>query len=642
VQQEPRRHGVTPRCILIGLLLMPVNVYWVTVVEVRWYTLDGSCLPLFITPVFMLFALAVLNLLFLRFAPRQAFNQAELLVIYLMVVISETLAGHDFVQNLFGTIGHPFRFATPENRWEELFWQYIPRWLTVSDEIALRGLYEGRESFWQPQMYGPFLVPLAAWGSFLLVLIFVMLCINVLVRKPWTEHEKLSYPLILLPLELTRGQESARFFRNHLMWIGFGIATVIDIVNGCHALWPQIPEIRYIKLYELAQHWPGRPWNATGSTRLGMYPFAIGLAFFLPSDLSFSCWFFYVVSKFERIAGAMMGQQSAQGFPYLNEQAGGAWIGIALVSLWALRGHLRKVWDHVQGLPTDLDDRQEPISYRTAIAGIVLGSVALCIFFGYAGMSPAVTLSFFLIFFLLSVAITRVRAELGTPHEIYFVNPHRLMVQIVGTDALGVRNLTALSVTYWFNRGYRCHPMPCQLEAFKMSEFSELDRKWLASAIMIATVGAIVFSFWANLYITMREGAAARCMGFKSWVGRETYDRLSTWIRSPEPTDYSAIAAMLVGGVIVWALKALRFRYGGLPFHPAGYALAISFAMDYFWFAFFVSWLIKVVLMRYGGQKAHRQGIWFFLGLLAGDYTIGAIWAIIGPAFGVKTYKIFI
>ena len=210
MQQEPRRHGVTPRCILIGLLLMPVNVYWVTVVEVRWYTLDGSCLPLFITPVFMLFALAVLNLLFLRFAPRQAFNQAELLVIYLMVVISETLAGHDFVQNLFGTIGHPFRFATPENRWEELFWQYIPRWLTVSDEIALRGLYEGRESFWQPQMYGPFLVPLAAWGSFLLVLIFVMLCINVLVRKPWTEHEKLSYPLILLPLEMLSGGMTPR------------------------------------------------------------------------------------------------------------------------------------------------------------------------------------------------------------------------------------------------------------------------------------------------------------------------------------------------------------------------------------------------------------------------------------------------
>jgi hypothetical protein len=64
--------------------------------------------------------------------------------------------------------------------------------------------------------------------------------------------------------------------------------------------------------------------------------------------------------------------------------------------------------------------------------------------------------------------------------------------------------------------------------------------------------------------------------------------------------------------------------------------------MDYFWFAFFVSWAIKVVVMRYWGQKAHRQGIWFFLGLISGDYFAGSIWAILGPALGRQNYKIFI
>jgi hypothetical protein len=636
------RGGVTARCIFIGLILMAINVYWVTLVEVRWYSLDGSCLPLFITPVFLLFCLAVLNLGLIRFLPRLAFNQAELLVIYLMVVISETIAGHDFGQNLFGMLGHAFRFATPENRWEDLFLTYLPKWLTVSDERALKALYEGGEVFWHREFLGPFLVPLAAWGSFLFVLVFVMLCINVLVRKPWTEHEKLSYPLIVLPLELTRGQESARFFRNRLMWIGFGVATFVDVINGLHAIFPSVPEIPYIKLYELLQHFPMKPWNAMGSTRLGTYPFAVGLAFFLPSDLSFSCWFFYVVAKAERVFASVIGQQSATGFPYLNEQAAGAWLSLALVALWATRSHFAKVWDHLRGLPTNLDDRLEPISYRNAALGILLGSAGLYAFCSYAGMSGGAIIGFFLIFYLLSIAITRVRAELGTPHEIYFVNPHRVMVQIAGTASFGVRNLTVLSATYWFNRGYRCHPMPCQLEAFKMSEYANLDRKWLASAILIATAAAILFVFWANLQITMREGASARCMGFKSWVGREAYDRLSLWLRSPEGTNWQAVGAMLVGGFIVVALKALRFRYGGLPLHPAGYALAISFAMDYFWFAFFVSWLIKLVLMRYGGQKAHRQGLWFFLGLIVGDYVLGSIWAIIGPALGIRNYKIFI
>jgi len=70
--------------------------------------------------------------------------------------------------------------------------------------------------------------------------------------------------------------------------------------------------------------------------------------------------------------------------------------------------------------------------------------------------------------------------------------------------------------------------------------------------------------------------------------------------------------------------------------------LAISFAMDYFWFAFFVSWLIKLILIRSGGLKMHRRASPFFLGLILGDYVLGSIWAILGPTFGFRNYKIFI
>jgi hypothetical protein len=159
------RSSITPRAIVLGLLLMPVNAYWVTVAEVRWYSLDGSCLPLFITPVFILFCLAVLNLVLRRLWPRHGFTQVELLVIYIMLVIGETLCGHDFVQNLFGVLGHPYRFATPENKWEVLFHQYLPSWLVVSNEDALRGFYEGDAAWWQRDNLLPLLTPLLWWGS---------------------------------------------------------------------------------------------------------------------------------------------------------------------------------------------------------------------------------------------------------------------------------------------------------------------------------------------------------------------------------------------------------------------------------------------------------------------------------------------
>src|SRR5882724_7725085 len=64
--------GVTFRSLLLGLLLAIPNTYWITVVEVRWYTLDGTSLPLFITPIFFLFWLALLNLGIRRLLPRAA------------------------------------------------------------------------------------------------------------------------------------------------------------------------------------------------------------------------------------------------------------------------------------------------------------------------------------------------------------------------------------------------------------------------------------------------------------------------------------------------------------------------------------------------------------------------------------------
>src|SRR5438876_7818868 len=78
VRSLPQREaepGVTWRSVLLSLLLMPLNIWWVTVVEVRWYTLDGTCLPLFITPVFFLFVLVLANRAFAHWRPRAVLTQ---------------------------------------------------------------------------------------------------------------------------------------------------------------------------------------------------------------------------------------------------------------------------------------------------------------------------------------------------------------------------------------------------------------------------------------------------------------------------------------------------------------------------------------------------------------------------------------
>jgi len=632
---------VTARAVLLGLVLAAINTYWVVLAEVRWGVMDGSCLPLFVTPVFILSIVTAGNLALRRLLPRWAFSQVELLTIYIVVVISETLAGHDFVQNLFGTIGHAHWFATPENQWEDLFHEHLASWLVVSDQSALKSFYEGGVSFLRPDAVGPFLVPLAAWGLVLVALIGAMLCANILLRRHWIEHEKLSYPLVVLPVEMTgSSRPSAPFFRDGLMWGGFALAALVTLVNGLHVLVPAIPVVPFVKLTRPV--FTGIPWRALYRFYYGVYPFAIALAFFIPSDLSFSCWFFFLMAQAQLIVAELFGMRQAPplGLPYIAHQAAGAWLALAVGALLTTRRHVARVWRLVWAFGGE-DAPSDAHLYRWASVIMIAAIATLAIVFSFAGMGPLLIAGFLLIFFLLSIAMTRVRAEFGTPHEIYYVNPQRIIVNAVGATSPGASQLTALSATYWFNRCYRCHPMPFQLESLKMAELARIDLRSLLRTIALATVAGILLSYWANLQITFREGAGAKCLAFKSWVGRETYTRLEHWLRTMPGPDYPAAIAMGAGAAVFWGLRLLHFRTM-LPLHPAGYALAGSFAMNYFWCSFLVAWLVKVLVLRYWGRTGHRQAIRFFMGMLLGDYVLGSLWGIIGPLWGVRTYKNFI
>ena len=633
---------VTLRSLLLGVLLIPINVYWVTLVEVKYYSLDGSCLPLFVEPVFILFVVTCFNFVLRRFAPRSVLNQAELLIIYIMLVVSMTFAGHDTFQNLFGQISHAFWFATPENEWEQLFFRYIPPWLTVEGKLILEGYYRGESSIYAEQNFWPWVRPLLMWGAFFIALVLMMICLNTLIRRRWTEQEKLAYPIIQLPLGMTARGGSA-LFKSKIMWAGFAVAAIIDIVNGLNTLYPSIPMIRYIKLTNVGNVFTDRPWDVLRGTNISMYPFAIGLAFFLPLDLSFSCWFFFVFRMLEQVFGRALG---LRGFPYFSEQASGAWFALGFVAAWTMRKYLIQVAKTAIGVSKEINDSDEPIPYRWALLGVILFGGFVFAFLYVAGAEMWIVAVFLLMFLLLALAITRVRAELGTPHEIsagdHYANPLYIMSYLIGTAHILPSSQTVLSTLHWFNRGFRNHPMPSQLEAFKMAENARISNKGLLVAILVAILISLFSVYWANLDVTYREGADAGAGGFKDWVGRETFDRLQRWLQFPSDPDGTRISYMLGGMVFVLILTVVRMRFVWWPFHPAGYALAISYAMDYFWFAFFVSWLIKFILLKQGGIKTHRQAAPFFLGLILGDYVLGSWWAILGPVFGFRNYKIFI
>ncbi|OFX16309.1 MAG: hypothetical protein A2Z18_07725 [Armatimonadetes bacterium RBG_16_58_9] len=631
------RLGVTWRAIIIGLLLMPVITYWVFTTEVVRYQGHPTTISIFYSSIFVLLLLIAFNGFLKRYFPRYVCSQGELITIYVMLNISSALAGHDSIQVLVGMMPYAAFFATPSNQWNTLFVNRTPGWLVVKDPAACKNFFFGGSSIYTPANFGAWIVPVFWWSLFVIVLVLMFLCLNVLLRKQWTEREKLSYPLVQLPLDMT--SEDGSLFRNKLLWYGFAVAAVIDIVNGIHMLYPQIPQLP-IKLGDQAILFTTRPWNAILSLPVNFYPFGIGLGMLLPVDLLFSCWFFFWVWKAQAVLTAVFGLETIKEMPFVFQQSFGAYMGISAFAIVVSRRHLVNIFRHFIGRKTDIDDSEEPISYNAAVWFLILGAIFLTVFSMKAGLSPWLLIPFWVLYFGMCIAITRLRAELGPPaHDLHYAGPDRILPAIIGQDNVGVRGLNALALFHWFNRAYRSHPMPFQLEGFKMAERTRMSYRGLFVAMTIATVAGTVVAFWVILHIVYQKGAATSNIGPGHAImafGREPWVRLESLLKIPQLPDTNGATAVLVGFFVTIILNSLRLRVGWFPLHPVGYAVSSSWSMEHLWAAMFIAWIIKLLTLRYGGLKLYRCVLPFFLGVILGECAVGSLWTIYGIVFHVK------
>ena len=465
--------------LLFGSILIILTCYWIISAENRvvWELTDFSIFP---TVIFTFFLLAALTPFLRKLLKRAAPTSRELAMTYIMVSVATALAGHDIVRQLVPMIANAGWFATPENEWADIFFRFLPTWLTITDRKILQGYFEGDDSFWQPRYMEAWLWPIIAWSFLVIVLLFIMLCINIIIRKQWIDHEKLSYPLTTLPVELLGNTSS--LFRNKLIWLGFGIAFGLEIMAGLNYLFPVIPslKIKYRLFFE------DRPWNAMGRLPIYVYPFAIGLGYLMPLDLALSFWGFYLFWGLQRVVFSATGWTTAIG--YQTEQRTGAWIGIGLLALITSRREILRVLGNVFSF------RSKDGLYQLAVYGLIIGLAIVLVFWYFAGLSPWVALGYFGIYLVLCIGMTRMRAELGPPtHELHGVHPDRIMLLFLGSRPLGAQNLTNTTLLSWLAYGYRCHPMPHQLEAFKIGRQFRLRENRIVIALIVASiVGAVI------------------------------------------------------------------------------------------------------------------------------------------------------
>jgi hypothetical protein len=623
--------GITVRSVVIGLLLIPIASFWVSNSEMVTGVTEITSTSLLIGAVFILFILIGLNAFFERFLPRLSLNPREILLIYVAVAFAMSINGI----GMFGFFGpgvmNPLWFGRPEigfAGWSD-FLQYIPNWFVPKDERVVRDFFLGDSSLLRHlRSWG---IPIATWFGFIFILLFTTWCLNAIIRRQWMDYERLSFPVTALPLEMTL---SPRFLRNRLFWAGFTIPVILQSVNTLHFFYPVLPYIWVIKAFNIGHLFTGKPWNAIGYLPVAFYPTVIGLTYFMPLDLSFSCWFFFLFRKVENVIASATGSVR---FPAIGEQGAGAWIGLAFISLWMGRRYIFRV---IRGRSPD---DEEPLPYRGALMGFTLGFTALVFFCFNAGASLWASGLIILLFLIYYTAMTRIRAECGPIWHNGPIVPQDFLVRLFGTRTLGPSTLTVMAYLQWFNQDYRCNVMPHQLEAMRIAKSARMNLRRFSAFVLLATALCILSAIFNTLIMYYRRGAATPYVNpWRVNMGMIPFNMLANWLYYPRGSDFGAFKFFTAGFAVVAFLTFMRTRFFWWPFHPVGYALANTFgSLFLFWSAMMFTWFVKWLIINYRGLRAYRRWRPFFIGLVLGDFTIGSLWSIVGVVLDVPMYRVF-
>ena len=207
------------RAPLIGALLIPPSAFCAAYAYLVIQATQWSQQSLKLGPVCFLFVLAGFNGL-VRLARRMwALTPGELALIYSMLVVATAIGGIGMVE--FHITGLPVPYYSEFKETEKLR-PLAPWFLSPNDPDVATQFFHGSATLYSLRVIAAWAVPALFWSGFLLLIFWVMLCINALVRRQWIEGERLTFPLVQLPLEMVR--EGGGFWNNRLMWSGIALA----------------------------------------------------------------------------------------------------------------------------------------------------------------------------------------------------------------------------------------------------------------------------------------------------------------------------------------------------------------------------------------------------------------------------------
>jgi len=592
---------------------------------------------------FLFFVLvAIINVILGKLNQRLALTSPELKTVYVMMTVACAIPTMGLTAQLLPILTAPFYFALPENSWAEVLQPHIKPWLVPQGDREIKYFYEGLPA-WESVPWGIWIRPLLIWGVFLLTLYFVMICIVVILRKQWMDRERLTFPLAQLPLEMAKSDGNSvikPFFKNGIMWIGFGIPFLFGSMKGLHHYFPSVPSIEFVQSIPIFRR------SHSLIFRLS-FPM-VGFFYLVHLDAAFSLWFFNLLSLLVRGFMSIFGISVREslgiyGTPstLFAHQGMGAMITLVLVGLWIGRSHLKDVVKKAFTHDDSIDDSGEIMSYKTAFWGTIIGSIIMTIWLAMSGIPLVVVPLFLFGAILLFVGLTRVVAESGMAEAVASTISSSFVVSGIGTAGLGPGGLTAMSLTYIWAADLRTFVMASAANSLKIIEGESKRKKPLFWAMMLSIVITMVSSVWVLLKLAYTNGGLNCNDWFFSGGAKAPFNFFVSKILNPSEPNWLGWYIKAGGAAGMMFLMFMRARFLWWPFHPIGFVIGPVWIMDHIWFTIFLAWLIKGIVLKYGGRKLFQKLRPLFLGLILGQFTCNGVWVLIDAIAGGRGNRIF-
>jgi hypothetical protein len=628
----------------LGLLGAVLACVLVSYAELVVKSVQISVLQLPPVAVVLLLLTVAASAAFKRARSGWGLSQQELLVAYCMTVISAMVSSRGLLEKLIPVLVSPAYFANSGNRWAELYFPHIKRWMVPFNpnasqpELLAKRFYEGLrpgETIPWHQWIGP----LTMWGMLALLIFGTFLCLAAILRKHWVENERLAFPLVQLPLEIAGAGKGEGILRNKLTWIGFSVAAGFYMINGLHGIYPNVPE------FPLAI-WFGSfitnpPFNVLGSNMIVFCFAGIGLLYLLPLDVLFSIWFFFVLTMLQTVVAAAYNMDmpvlKMYYVPYfIGYQAIGAYLVLAGFLFYTARRHLAVVFKSALRIGK-ADDSNELLPYRAAVFGLVLcflGSVAWLRMAGMSAWLAIFELGAYV--FLIALVMARGTVESGlmmTETSFRAVDIYRIFAP---TSAMGAANMTVLAfMDAVFFRDLRGLLLSAFLDGTVIADQTKIRRRKFVVLFAVAIIAAVVVGCAFQLWLSYTKGGVT----LYSYTYLDNNLRGFRAYQEPmlgiEPNVGWQGPLFLAVGIVVTALLCwARYLFYWWPLNPLGYALAASWTVKVLWFPCLIAWLAKCGLLKYGGMRMFVAARPFFIGLVIGEFSISIFWAVAAWLFG--------